>query len=81
MLINRLVKHGWRLVSYDYVGAEQVLGALNAYEKYLFREYYYRLSKSFETAQRTTDAEFYVLLTKGRMTCSKILAQKLIFYP
>ena len=39
------------------VGAEQVLGALNAYEKYLPHEYHYSLFKCFESAQRTTDAE------------------------
>ena len=46
-----LVKHhGWRLISYDYVGAEQVLGAFNTYEKDLLREYHYRLLKCFESA-------------------------------
>ena len=39
------------------VGAEQVLGALNAYEKDLPCEYHYSLFKCFESAQRTTDAE------------------------
>ena len=41
-------RHGWRLISYDYVGAEQILGELNAYEKDLLREYYYSLFKCFE---------------------------------
>ena len=36
------------------LGADQVLGALNAYEKDLPSEYHYSLLKS---AQRTTDAE------------------------
>ena len=39
------------------VGAEQVLGALNAYAKDLPREYRYRLFNCFESAQTTTDAE------------------------
>ena len=34
-----------------------MLGALNAYEKDLLREYHYRLFKCFESAQRSTDAE------------------------
>ena len=46
MLVTRLVKHdGWRLISYDYVGAEQVLGALNAHDKDLLREYHYQLKE------------------------------------
>ena len=47
MLVNH---HDWQLVSYDYVGAEQVLGAFNAYEKDLLREYHYRFLKCFELA-------------------------------
>ena len=51
-----LVKHhSRRLLYYDYVGAEQVLGALNAFEKDLIREYHHRVFKCFESAQRTTD--------------------------
>ena len=54
-----LVKHpGWWLIFYDYVGAEQVPGALHAYEKDLLHEYDNRLFKCFESAQRTTDADF-----------------------
>ena len=46
-----LVKHhGWRLIPYDYVGAEQVLGAFNTYEKDLLREYHGRFLKCFESA-------------------------------
>ena len=46
-----LVKHhGWRLIPYDYVRAEQVLGAFNTYEKDLLREYHDRLLKCFESA-------------------------------
>ena len=46
-----LVKHhDWRLISYDSVGAEEVLGAFNTYEKDLLREYHYRLLKCFESA-------------------------------
>ena len=72
-----LVKHhGWGLISYDYVGAEQV-----KYEKDLLREYHYRLFKCFESTQRTTDAELCVLLSKRRMAYPEILAQKFIFYP
>ena len=62
----------------NYVRSEQVPGALNAYEKDLLREYHYRL---FESAQRTTDAELCVLLSKRRMAYPEILAQKFIFYP
>ena len=76
-----LVKHGWQLISYDYVGAEQVLEALNAYEKDLLCEYYHRFFKCFESAQRTTDTELCVLLSERRMAYPKILAQKFIFYP
>ena len=39
------------------LGADQVLGALNVYEKDLPSEYHYSLLKCFESAQRTTDAE------------------------
>ena len=64
-----LVKHdGWQLISYDYVRSEQVLGALNAYEKDLLRECHYRLLKCFESVQRTTNAELCVLLSKRGMT-------------
>ena len=59
-----LVKHGWQLIFYDYVGAEQVLDALNVYEKDLLCEYYRKFFKCFESAQRTTDAELCVLLSK-----------------
>ena len=58
-----------------------MLGALNAYDKDLLREYHYRFFKYFESAQRTTDAELYVLLSKKRMTYPEILAQKFTFYP
>ena len=52
------LKQGWKNIGWrDYVGAEQVLGALNAYEKDLLCEYHYKLFKCFESAQRTTDAE------------------------
>ena len=67
MLANRAGKT-WLAVSYltfyVYVGAEQVLRALNAYDKDLLREYHYRLFKCFESAQRTTDAELCFLLSK-----------------
>ena len=59
--------HGWWLIAYDYVGAEQLLGAFYAYEKDLLREYHYRLLKCFELAHRTIDAELCVLLSKRRM--------------
>ena len=52
------------LISYVYVRAEQVLGALNAYDKDLLCEYHYRLFKCFESDQRTTDAELCVPLSK-----------------
>ena len=69
MLANRAGKTSWLavsyLISYVYVGAEQVLRALNAYDKDLLREYHYRLFKCFESAQRTTDAELCFLLGKG----------------
>ena len=81
MLVNRADKyHGWRLISYDYVGAEQLQGALNAYDKDLLREYHYRFFKCFESTQRTTDAELCVLLSKRRMAYPEILSQKFIFY-
>ena len=55
-MINIYQKHhGWRLISY--VGAEQVLRTLNAYEKDLLCEYHNRIYKCFESAQKTTDAE------------------------
>ena len=44
-----------------------MLGAFNTYEKDLLREYHYRLLKCFESAQRTTDAELCVLLSKRRI--------------
>ena len=43
---------------------EQVLEALNADDKNLLSEYRYRLFKSLESAQRTSDAELCVLLSK-----------------
>ena len=58
-----------------------MLGALNAYEKDVLREYHYRLFKCFESVQRTTDAELCVLLSKRRMSYPDILTKKLIFYP
>ena len=58
-----------------------MLGVLNAYDKDLLREYHYRLSKCFESTQRTTDTELCVVLSKRRMEYPKILAQKFIFYP
>ena len=45
-----------------------MLGALNAYVKDLLGEYHYKLFKCFESSQRTTDAELYVLLSKRRMS-------------
>lgn len=44
--------------------AEQVLGALNADEKDLIREYYYRHFKCLESAQKSTDAKLHVFLSK-----------------
>ena len=44
-----------------------MLGVFYAYEKDLLREYHYRLLKCFESAQRTTDVELCVLLSKMRM--------------
>ena len=46
------------------VGAGQVLGPLNSYDKDLFCEYHYSFFKCFESARRTTDAEPFVLLSK-----------------
>ena len=43
---------------------EQVLEALNVDDKNLLSEYRYRLFKSLESAQRTSDAEFCVLWSK-----------------
>ena len=57
-----------------------MLGALYAYEKDLLREYHYRFLKCFESAQRTTDAELCVLLSKRGMPYPEILAQKFVFY-
>ena len=46
-----LVKHHrWRLISCDYVGAEQVLEKFNTYEKDLLFEYLYKLLKCFKSA-------------------------------
>ena len=58
-----------------------MLRALNAYDKDLVREYHYSLFKCFESAQRTTNAELCVLLSKRRMAYPEVLAQKFIFYP
>ena len=44
-----------------------MLGAFSAYEKDLLRKYHYRYLKCFESAQRTTDAELCVLLSKRRI--------------
>ena len=77
-----LVKyHGWRLISYDNVGAEQMPRTLNAYQKDLLSEYHNRLFKCFESAQRTNDAELYVFLSKRRMEYPENLTQRFIFYP
>ena len=62
------------------VGAEQVQGALNAYDKDLLCEYHYSFFEYFESAQRTINAEPFVLLSKWRMGYPEILAQKFIFY-
>ena len=43
---------------------EQVLEALNPDDKKLLCEYRYRLFRSLESAQRTSDAELCVLLSK-----------------
>ena len=43
---------------------EQVLEALNVDDKNLLSEYRYRFFKSLESAQRTSDTEFCVLLSK-----------------
>ena len=65
LLVNGAGKHhGWRLKSYAYVGAEQVLGELNAYDKDSLCEYHYRFCKCFESARITTDAELCVLMSK-----------------
>ena len=56
-----------------------MLRALNAYEKDLLREYHYRLFKCFESAQRTTDAELCVLLSKRKMAYLEILVHKFIY--
>ena len=58
-----------------------MLRVLNAYEKDLVLEYHYKLFKCFKLAQRSTDAELCVLLSKRRMVYAEILAQKFIFYP
>ena len=65
--IKGLKRHSWWLTSYDYVGAEQLLEALNAHEKDLLCEYHYRLFKCFESAQRTTSADLFVRLSKRRI--------------
>ena len=62
-------------------GAEQVLETLNACDKDLLCEYHYSFFKYFESTQRTTDAEPFVLLSNKRMAYLEILAQKFIFYP
>ena len=66
------------------LGADQVLEALNVYEKDLPSEYHYSLLKCFESAQRTTmqnlensiskhfDSEIYIL----SLTMEKTLALK-----
>ena len=41
-----------------------MLGALNADEKDLIREYYYRHFKCLESAQKSTDAKLHVFLSK-----------------
>ena len=59
-------------VSDYYVGAEQVQGALNAYDKDLLCEYHYRFFKCLKSAQRTTDAELCVFWSKRRMAYPEI---------
>ena len=82
MRVTGLVKHnGWRFITYDFVGAEQVLKALNEYDQDFLREYHYRDFKCYKSAQRITDAELCVLLSKWRMAYPEISAQKFIFYP
>ena len=84
LLASRAGKISWLavsyLISYAYVGAQQMLRELNAYDKDLLLEYHYRLFKYFESSQRTTDAELYILFSKrvkGEWHIqSKILAQK-----
>ena len=44
-----------------------MLGTFYAYEKDLLREYHYRLLKCVESAQKTTYAELWALLSKRRM--------------
>ena len=46
------------------IKTEQVLGALNADDKDLLREYYDRLFKCLESVQRTTDTELSVFFSK-----------------
>ena len=55
LLVNMAGKTSW---------LEQVLQALNAADKNLLCEYRHRLFKSLESAQRTSDAELCVLLSK-----------------
>ena len=61
-----------------------MLGALNAYDKDLLREYPQRLFKCLESAQRATDTELRVPLNKSRrprrMAYPEILVQKFIFF-
>ena len=53
LLVNMAGKTSW---------LKQVLEALNEDDKDLLSEYRYRLYKSFESAQRTSDAEHCVFL-------------------
>ena len=52
------------VISYVYIGAEQLLGVLNACDTDLLCEHHYRLFKCLESARRTTDAELCALLSK-----------------
>ena len=49
LLVTGLVKRSWRLISSDYSGEEQELGALNAYGKDLLCGYHYSVFKCFES--------------------------------
>ena len=55
LLVNMTGRTSW---------LEEVLEALSADDKILLSEYHYRLFKSLESAQRTSDAELCVLLSK-----------------
>ena len=55
LLVNMTGKTSW---------LEQVLEALSADDKNLLREHHYRLFKYLESAQRISDAELCVLLSK-----------------